>query len=168
MRALILGVGGQDGSYLANFLFKKGYEVIGSSRDAEISQFSNLKRLGIYEKVKKVSISINNYESVSNSINLYKPNEIYNLAELSSVRLSFEQPIESIESITKATLVILNAIRATGKLIKFYSAGSSECFGNTNSIPADENTSFNPCSPYGISKASAMISATLQRGLRLA
>ena len=140
---------------MANFLFKKGYEVIGSSRDAEISQFSNLKRLGIYEKVKKVSISINNYESVSNAINLYKPNEIYNLAGLSSVRLSFEQPIESIESITKATLVILNAIRATGKLIKFYSAGSSECFGNTNSIPADENTSFNPCSPYGISKASA-------------
>ena len=99
MRALILGVGGQDGSYLANFLFKKGYEVIGSSRDAEISQFSNLKRLGIYEKVKKVSISINNYESVSNAINLYKPNEIYNLAGLSSVRLSFEKPIESIESI---------------------------------------------------------------------
>ena len=70
MRALILGVGGQDGSYLANFLFKKGYEVIGSSRDAEISQFTNLKKLGIYEKVKKVSISINNYESVSNAINL--------------------------------------------------------------------------------------------------
>ncbi len=155
MRALILGVGGQDGSYLANFLLKKGYEVIGSSRDAEISQFTNLKKLGIYEKVKKISISINDYESVSNAINIYKPNEIYNLAGQSSVSLSFEQPLESIESITKATLIILNAIRSTGKLIKFYSAGSSECFGNTNSIPADERTSFNPCSPYGISKASA-------------
>jgi len=155
MRALIFGVGGQDGSYLASFLLKKGYEVIGSSRDAEISQFTNLKNLGIYEKVKKISISINDYESVSNAINFYKPNEIYNLAGLSSVSLSFEQPLESIESITKATLIILNAIRASEKLIKFYSAGSSECFGNTNSIPADETTSFNPFSPYGISKASA-------------
>ena len=155
MRALILGVGGQDGSYLANFLIKKGYEVIGSSRDAEISQFTNLKKLGIYERVKKISISINDFESVYNAINIYKPNEIYNLAGQSSVSLSFEQPLESIESITKATLIILNAIRSTGRIIKFYSAGSSECFGNTNSIPADENTSFNPCSPYGISKASA-------------
>ena len=77
------------------------------------------------------------------------------MAGQSSVSLSFEQPLESIESITKATLIILNAIRSTGKLIKFYSAGSSECFGNTNSIAADEKTSFNPCSPYGISKASA-------------
>ena len=155
MRALILGVSGQDGSYLANFLLKKGYDVIGSSRDAEISQFANLKKLGIYEKVKKISISTNNYESVFNAINIYKPNEIYNLAGQSSVGLSFEQPLESIESIVKSTLIILNAIRSTGKLIKFYNAGSSECFGNTNSIPADENTSFNPCSPYGISKASA-------------
>ena len=155
MRALIFGVGGQDGAYLANFLLSKGYEVIGSSRDAEIAQFSNLKKLGIFEKVKKVSISINDYESVSNALNVYKPDEIYNLAGQSSVSLSFEQPLESIESIVKATLIILNAIRSTGKLIKFYSAGSSECFGNTNSLPANENTRFNPCSPYGISKASS-------------
>ncbi len=155
MRALIFGVGGQDGSYLAKFLLSKGYEVIGSSRDAEIAQFSNLKKLSIFEKIKKVSISINDYESVSNAINIYKPDEIYNLAGQSSVGLSFDQPLESIESIIKATLIILNAIRSTGKLIKFYSAGSSECFGNTNSLPADENTTFNPCSPYGISKASS-------------
>ena len=155
MRALIFGVGGQDGSYLAKFLLSKGYEVIGSSRDAEIAQFSNLKKLGIFEKVKKVSISINDYESVSNALNVYKPDEIYNLAGQSSVSLSFEQPLESIESIVKATLIILNAIRSTGKLIKFYSAGSSECFGNTNSLPANEKTRFNPCSPYGISKASS-------------
>ena len=155
MRALIFGVGGQDGSYLAKFLLSKGYEVIGSSRDAEIAQFSNLKKLGIFEKVKKVSISINDYESVSNALNVYNPDEIYNLAGQSSVSLSFEQPLESIESIVKATLIILNAIRSTGKLIKFYSAGSSECFGNTNSLPANENTRFNPCSPYGISKASS-------------
>ena len=155
MRALIFGVGGQDGSYLANFLLSKGYEVICSQRDAEISQFLNLKKLGIFEKVKKVSISINDYESVSNAINIYKPDEIYNLAGQSSVGLSFEQPLESIESIIKATLIILNAIKSTGKLIKFYSAGSSECFGNTNSLPADENTRLNPFSPYGISKASS-------------
>tara|TARA_B100000963_G_C22471052_1_gene600149 strand:- start:169 stop:618 length:450 start_codon:yes stop_codon:yes gene_type:complete len=124
MRALILGVSGQDGSYLADFLLKKGYDVIGSSRDAEISQFANLKKLGIYEKVKKISISTNNYESVFNAINIYKPNEIYNLAGQTSVGLSFEQPLESIESIVKSTLIILNAIRSTGKLIKFYNAGS--------------------------------------------
>ena len=155
MRALIFGVGGQDGAYLAKFLLSKEYEVIGSSRDAESSQFLNLKKLGIFEKVKKVSILINDYESVSNAINVYKPDEIYNLAGQSSVGLSFEQPLESIESIIKATLIILNAIKSTGKLIKFYSAGSSECFGNTNSLPADENTRLNPCSPYGISKASS-------------
>lgn len=155
MRALIFGVGGQDGSYLANFLIKKGYEVIGSSRNAEMSQFTNLRKLGIYEKVKKISILINDYDSVSKAINIYKPDEIYNLAGQSSVSLSFEQPLESIESITKATLIILNAIISSGKTIKFYSAGSSECFGNTNFVPADERTSFNPCSPYGMSKASA-------------
>ena len=155
MRALIFGVGGQDGSYLANFLIKKGYEVIGSSRNAEMSQFTNLRKLGIYEKVKKISILINDYDSVSKAINIYKPDEIYNLAGQSSVSLSFEQPLESIESITKATLIILNAIISSGKTISFIALVQVSVLGNTNFVPADERTSFNPCSPYGMSKASA-------------
>tara|TARA_A100001011_G_scaffold165279_1_gene173978 strand:- start:35272 stop:36231 length:960 start_codon:yes stop_codon:yes gene_type:complete len=155
MKALILGVGGQDGAYLAKFLLNKGYEVIGSSRDCQLSQFSKLKELNIFNEVKKISISINDYSSVFNAIKLYEPDEIYNLAGQSSVGLSFEQPLESIESTIKGTLTILETIKTIDKPIKFYNAGSSDCYGNTNSFPANENTNFNPCSPYGITKASA-------------
>ncbi len=155
MRALICGVSGQDGAYLAKYLLDKGYEVIGSSRDAQMSSFNSLKELQIFDEIKKVSLSINDYGNVINLIREYKPDEIYNLAGQSSVGLSFSQPVEAFESISKGTLTILEAIRSLDKRIRFYNAGSSECFGNTNGKAADENTPFNPCSPYGLAKASA-------------
>ncbi|GAB3708053.1 GDP-mannose 4,6-dehydratase [Spirosoma flavus] len=154
-KALICGVSGQDGAYLAKLLLDKGYTVYGGSRDAQMSTFTNLKRLGIYDDVKRVSISINDFRSVLQTLQRTKPDEIYNLAGQSSVSLSFEQPVETLESISAGTLNLLEAIRFTRLPIRFYNAGSSECFGDTGNVPADEQTPFRPRSPYGVAKAAA-------------
>ncbi len=155
MRALICGVSGQDGAYLARFLLKKGYEVFGASRDAQMSSFANLKALGVYDRVTRVSLAINDFRSVLQIIQQVEPDEIYNLAGQSSVGLSFEQPVETLESISIGVLNLLEAIRFTGRKIKFYNAGSSEIFGDTNGLAANENTPFSPRSPYAVGKASA-------------
>lgn len=154
-KALICGISGQDGAYLSKLLLEKGYEVYGGSRDAQISSFSNLKTLRTFDSVIKVSINITDFRSVLQSILKIKPDEIYNLAGQSSVGLSFEQPVETLESIAVGTLNLLEAIRFSGLPIKFYNAGSSESFGDTGGIVADENTAFRPRSPYGVAKASA-------------
>ncbi len=155
MKAIVCGVSGQDGSYLAKFLLKKGYEVYGTSRDAQASSFRNLKKLAINNDVEVLSLALNDFRSVFQALTLINPDEIYNLAGQSSVGLSFEQPVETMESITIGTLNFLEAIRFTGKPIKFYNAGSSECFGDTGDTAADENTPFRPRSPYAVAKASA-------------
>lgn len=152
--ALICGASGQDGAYLTKLLLEKGYEVYGGSRDAESSNFENLKKLNIFGQVKPISISVIDFRSVLQVIMKIKPDEIYNLAGQSSVALSFEQPVETMESISLGTLNLLEAIRFTGLDIKLYSAGSSECFGNTTDA-VDENTPFRPRSPYGVAKATA-------------
>ena len=154
-RALICGVSGQDGAYLAQLLLNKGYDVYGSSRDAQMSSFGNLKWLGILEQVKVLSVSIIDFRSVLQAINQVKPDEVYNLAGQSSVGLSFDQPVETMESIAIGTLNLLEAIRFSGLPIKFYNAGSSECFGDTGGKSADETTLFRPRSPYGVAKAAA-------------
>ncbi|GAB2597653.1 GDP-mannose 4,6-dehydratase [Spirosoma areae] len=153
--ALICGVSGQDGAYLAELLLTKGYKVVGGSRDAQMSSFTSLKRLGIREDVETVSISINDFRSVLQTLQRTKPDEVYNLAGQSSVGLSFEQPVETLESISVGTLNLLEAIRFTGQPIRFYNAGSSECFGDTGSEAANETTPFRPRSPYGVAKAAA-------------
>jgi len=155
MKALICGVGGQDGAYLSKLLLDKGYEVIGASRDAMASTFFNLKRLDIRDKVITTSMAITDFRSVIQTLDKYQPDEIYNLAGQSSVGLSFEQPVETMESIAIGTLNMLEAIRFYGKPIRFYSAGSSECFGDTGTVPASEETPFRPRSPYAVAKATA-------------
>ncbi len=155
MKALICGVGGQDGAYLAKLLLDKGYEVIGTSRDAMASSFANLKNLGISDKVITASMTITDFRSVLQVLVKYYPDEIYNLAGQSSVGLSFEQPVETMESIAIGTLNLLEAIRFYGKPVRFFGAGSSECFGDTGSKPADEETPFKPRSPYAVAKTSA-------------
>lgn len=155
MRALICGVAGQDGSYLAKFLLSKGYDVIGTSRDAMMTSFGNLHRLGIAEKVITTSMAITDFRSVLNAVEKYQPDEIYNLAGQTSVALSFEQPVEAMESIAVGTLNFLEVLRFVGRPIRFYNAGSSECFGDTGDIQANEETSFHPRSPYATAKASA-------------
>ena len=131
-KALICGVSGQDGTYFARLLLSKGYQVFGGSRDAESSNFDNHWKLGIHSLVNYVSISLNDFRSVLQVIMKVKPDEIYNLAGQTSVALSFQQPVETLESISLGTLNILEAIRFSQLPIKFYSAGSSECFGNVN------------------------------------
>ena len=154
-RALILGVSGQDGAYLSKLLLGKGYQVIGTSRDAGLSTFSGLNRLGILDKVLTVSTVLTDFRSVLGTIRKYQPTEIYNLAGQSSVGLSFDQPVETMESVVLGTLNVLEAIRFEGGDIRFYSAGSSECFGDTGELAATEATPFRPRSPYAVAKASA-------------
>ena len=153
--ALICGVSGQDGAYLAKLLIDKGYQVYGGSRDAQMASFGNLERLGIREAVQVVSVSINDFRSVLQTLQKVQPDEVYNLAGQSSVGLSFEQPVETLESISIGTLNLLESIRFTNRPIRLYNAGSSECFGDTGTLAADENTPFRPRSPYGVAKAAA-------------
>jgi len=153
--ALICGISGQDGAYLAQLLLNKKYLVWGTSRDAQISTFGNLKRLGIRNQVKVESMAVTDFRSVLQVIHKVQPDEIYNLAGQTSVGLSFDQPVETMESITLGTLNLLEAIRFTGGKIKFYNAGSSECFGDNKEEAADETTPFRPRSPYGVAKAAA-------------
>ena len=154
-KALICGISGQDGGYLAQFLLRKGYEIYGASRDANAASFSNLERLGIKGQIKFESIALNDFRSVLQAIIKVQPDEIYNLAGQSSVGLSFQQPVETLESISVGSLNLLEAIRFINGSIKLYNAGSSECFGETGSLPADEGTPFRPRSPYAVAKAAA-------------
>lgn len=153
--ALILGISGQDGAYLAQLLLNYGYNVIGASRDAQASSFRNLLRLNIREKIKLESVALNDFRSVLQVLSKTQPDEIYNLAGQTSVGLSFDQPMETSESITIGTLNLLEAIRFLNRSIKLYNAGSSECFGDTYGLAANENTPFRPRSPYGVAKAAA-------------
>ncbi len=153
--AVIFGISGQDGTFLAEFLLKKNYRVIGISRDAQGSSFPNLLRLGIKDKIELVSASIHDFRSVLQVISHYKPDEIYNLAGQSSVSLSFDQPVETFESISIANLNLLEVIRFLDIPTKLYNAGSSDCFGNSDGKAVTEQDPFKPRSPYGVAKAAA-------------
>ncbi|MFM6399368.1 MAG: GDP-mannose 4,6-dehydratase, partial [Planktothrix sp.] len=123
--------------------------------DAQMSSFNNLSRLGIREKIKLQSMILTDFRSVLQTLTKVQPDEVYNLAGQSSVGLSFEQPVETLESMAIGTLNLLEAIRFTGAKIKLYNASSSECFGDTKGLPADENTPFHPRSPYAVAKSTA-------------
>ena len=152
--ALIFGSTGQDGAYLANLLLSKNYIVYGASRDATSKNMLNFSLLNIAHKINFINVSLNDFRSVIQVINKTKPDEIYNLSGQSSVALSFEQPVETFESIVIATINILEAIKFLDLRCRFYNAGSSEVYGNS-AKPVDESTSFNPKSPYGIAKATS-------------
>jgi GDPmannose 4,6-dehydratase len=154
-RALVCGVSGQDGAYLAKLLLDKGYEVWGSSRDAQGSSFGNLVTLGIKSEVRFLSMIPEDFRSVFMALKRSNADEVYYLAGQSSVGLSFEQPVETIQSISIGTLNVLEACRMADRNIKLYHAGSSECFGDTNGLPANESTVFHPRSPYAVAKTSA-------------
>ena len=154
-KALICGISGHDGTYLAKLLLDKGYEVFGTSRDAQMSSFNNLKYLGIDNKINFESMSLNDFRSVLQVLTKVEPDEIYNLAGQSSVGLSFEQPVETLDSISLGTLNLLEAIRFIGKPTRFYNASSSECFGDIGEEAANENTPFRPRSPYAVAKSAA-------------
>ena len=155
MKALICGIGGQDGAYLSRILLAKGYAVWGTSRNPAVNEFRNLKALQIHERVQVVSMAPTDFHSVLSVLKRVAPDEVYYLAGQSSVGLSFDQPAETMESIAIGALNVLEAIRATGGKAKLYNASSGECFGDTGSTPAAERTPFHPRSPYALAKCAA-------------
>lgn len=154
-KALIFGVSGQDGAYLARLLLQKGYQVAGTSRDAQMSSFGNLVALGVREQVSLHSVTLTDFRSVLTVLTKVAPDEIYHLAGQSSVGLSFEQPVETFLSIGVGTLNLLEAVRFLGAPVRLYNASSSDCFGDTRGEPATEETPFAPRSPYAVAKAAA-------------
>jgi GDPmannose 4,6-dehydratase len=161
-KALIIGVSGQDGAYLADLLLKKGYEVHGTSRDHEVGTFRNLEKLGIKDQVKLTSMVTSDFRSVLTALQKAEADEIYNLAGQTSVGMSFAYPVETFDSILIGTMNLLECIRLLKHSVKFYNAGSSEVFGNTP-VPATEDTSFHPRSPYATAKAAAHYAVTNYR-----
>src|SRR5271163_4566983 len=155
MRALICGISGQDGTYLADLLLRKGYVVIGTSRDAQTSSFSSLSRLGIADRVQLESMATHDFRSVLHLLRKAEPDEIYNLSGQSSVGLSFGQPVETLDSIITGTLNILESMRFLGRPARFYNAGSGECYGDTDAAGAVEDAPFRPRSPYAVAKSTA-------------
>jgi len=153
--ALICGISGQDGAFLARLLLQKGYTVIGTSRDARASSFRNLTRLDIREQVKYESMSLVDFRSVAQVLDKVRPDEIYNFAGQSSLGLSFEMPVETLESHALGTLNILEAIRFLKLKTRFFNASSGECFGSTDQSHANEETRFHPKSPYAVAKSAA-------------
>ena len=154
-RALICGVSGQDGAYLSKFLLGKGYEVYGTSRDALGSNFQNLKKLGVFDRVTILSMSSEDFRSVFSILNKVVPDEVYFLSGQSSVGLSFELPVETMQSTAFGALTMLEACRIVSFKPRLYFAGSSEIFGDTPDTGANEAMSLKPRSPYAVAKASA-------------
>ncbi|HSV22314.1 MAG TPA: GDP-mannose 4,6-dehydratase [Xanthobacteraceae bacterium] len=162
--ALILGASGQDGAYLAELLVRRGLNVHGTSRDKEVSGYTGLHGLGIYDRIALHSVVLSDFRSVVTVLNNVRPALIFNLAAQSSVGLSFEQPVETIDSIMHGTINVMEAMRFLALDAKFYNSASSECFGNTNKdCPADETTRFSPRSPYAVGKAASFWAAANYR-----
>lgn len=155
--AMITGITGQDGAYLAKFLLNKGYNIIGLVRNNSGINMKNLKYLDIDDKINFIKVDLLNLSNIVRIIEKNEIDEIYNLAAQSSVGLSFNQPIETLEFNIVSTAKLLEAIRITNPKIKFYQASSSEMFGNVmkENLPISENFLLRPVSPYGISKAAS-------------
>lgn len=161
--ALICGISGQDGTLLARFLLEKGYCVVGTSRDVQMCSFTSLSRLGILNSIQMQSMSLNDFRSVLMVIDRCRPDEIYNFAGQSSVGLSFEEPVETLQSHAIGTLNLLEALRFLGGNIRLYNACSGECYGDTGGKAANESMPFYPRSPYAVAKAAAFWEAVNYR-----
>jgi len=149
--ALIFGLTGQDGTYLADFLLKKGYNVFGTFRRTSHRCFERIEELGIFNDVTKIKADLSDQTSINSAIREAKPDEVYNLAAQSFVGASFQQPILTSDITGIGTLRILDSIRENAPDTKFYQASSSEMYGNFPGVK-DENTYFRPRSPYGAAK----------------
>jgi GDPmannose 4,6-dehydratase len=154
--ALIFGVSGQDGAYLSRFLLEKNTIVHGASRDASRQPFDRLHTLGIRERVTTHTVSMFDADAMRRLIDEVRPDEIYNLAGLTSVALSFSEPMAAKESIVTAHRTLLEVLRTGGIAARLYHSASSECFGDMPPGSAgDEQTPFAPGSPYALAKAEA-------------
>jgi GDPmannose 4,6-dehydratase len=149
-RALITGITGQDGSYLAELLLKKGYKVYGTVRRLSTPNMENIR--DIQDKVELLSADLLDQSSMTSAIEQSEPDEVYNLAAMSFVQTSFDQPVLTGEFTALGVTRVLEAVRAVNKDIKFYQASSSEMFGKVTETPQKETTRFYPRSPYGVAK----------------
>ena len=152
--ALIFGVTGQDGSYLADFLLKKGYNVFGTFRRTSHRCFERVEELGIFDNFEKIKADLADQTSINAAIREAKPDEVYNLAAQSFVGASFQQPILTADVTGIVTLRILDSLRENAPEAKFYQASSSEMFGDKPGVK-NEQTYFRPRSPYGAAKVFA-------------
>jgi len=162
-KVLITGIMGQDGAYLAKFLLSKKYKVYGAYRRNSNYENNRLRKLGIENKVELIDMEVNEFTSVNYTINKIKPDEIYNLAAMSFVGSSFDQPLYTINTNFLALVNMLEVIKHSKKKISLYQASTSEMFGNTTNSYIDENTNFDPASPYGISKVGSHYLVKLYR-----
>jgi GDPmannose 4,6-dehydratase len=149
-RALITGVTGQDGSYLAEFLLEKGYEVIGMVRRTSTVNFERIKHF--QDKITVVPGDLMDQVSIIDILREHQPDEVYNLAAQSFVPTSWSQPVLTGEVTALGVTRVLDAIRTVDPTIRFYQASSSEMFGKVRETPQTENTPFYPRSPYGVAK----------------
>lgn len=150
-RALITGITGQDGSYLAEFLLKKGYKVYGTVRRLSTPNMENIKQL--VHDVELLSADLLDQSSLADAVKAADPDEVYNLAAQSFVKASWDQPVLTGEFTALGVTRILEAIRSVNPRIRFYQASSSEMFGKVVEVPQKETTRFHPRSPYGVAKA---------------
>lgn len=153
--ALITGITGQDGAYLAQLLLSKGYCVVGLTRDAHSKNLEKLNYLQIDNKVIIRKCDLLDISSIISILKEFKPDEIYNLASQSSVSLSFSQPAYTMQFNVLSTLNLLSAIKSVLPQTRLYQASSSEMYGNVQSLPINETACIHPVSPYAISKATA-------------
>ena len=156
--ALITGITGQDGSYLADFLVKKGYEVFGTYRRTSHRSFERLEAFNLLDKTNLIAADLLDQTSLNHAIKQTTPDEIYNLAAQSFVGISFTQPILTSEITGLGAVKIFESVKEFSPHSKIYQASSSEMFGNTDEIK-NENSRLSPASPYGIAKVFAHKSA---------
>jgi len=153
--AMITGITGQDGGYLAKFLLKKNYKVLGLYRRGATDTFSKLKEHGIFDKIELMDFDLLEFSNICRLLRKYQPDEFYNLAAQSFVTASWEEPIYTAQADGMGVLYILEAIREFSPKTRFYQASTSEMFGKVQEIPQTEETPFYPRSPYGVSKLMA-------------
>jgi len=151
-RALITGIGGQDGSLLAELLLEHGYDVLGLVRRSATS-YPNL--LGVRDRVEVVQADLNDELALVRALRSFRPHEVYNLASVSFVPMSWEQPVLTAQLAAVGATALLEAIREVDPEIRFYQASSSEIFGEPVETPQDEETPLSPLTPYGVAKAYA-------------
>ena len=153
-KAIITGVGGQDGAYLARYLIDLGYEVYGGYRRAVSPNFWRLNELGLLNEPNfhLVEFELTDPFNILSAVNEIRPEEIYNLAAQSFVGVSFKEPFHTASATGIGALNILEAIKTVDKSIKFYQASTSEMFGKVQAVPQSETTPFYPRSPYGVAK----------------
>jgi GDPmannose 4,6-dehydratase len=148
--AFITGINGQDGSYLAELLLKKGYRVVGMARRSSTATFERIEQ--IQADIQLVQGDLHDQSSMMSLLEEYKPDEVYNLAAQSFVPTSWSQPVLTAEATGLGVVRILEAIRLVNSKIRFYQASSSEMFGKVMEVPQNEKTPFYPRSPYGVAK----------------